>query len=130
MLKPGVDMRSASRAAESSAVSKLIPEEGGEEEEAAMGEEAEATPRLESCDLPAPEGWPKVSEGRDLSCYYRQSVLKVVHVKVARLGWAEVHHHATCWRAVQEGVARTQCMGLMENLDHRCDKRPEGTTVL
>lgn len=28
MLKPGVDMRSASRAAESSAVSRLTPEEG------------------------------------------------------------------------------------------------------
>lgn len=50
MLKPGDAMRSASRAAESSAVSKLIPEDDGEEA-AAMGEEAEAAPRLESSDL-------------------------------------------------------------------------------
>ena len=50
MLKPGVVMRSASRAAESSAVSRLIPDDAGEEADA-MGEEAEATPRLESCDL-------------------------------------------------------------------------------
>lgn len=50
MLKPGVVMRSASRAAESSAVSRLIPEDDGEEAEA-MGEEADATPRLGNCDL-------------------------------------------------------------------------------
>lgn len=31
-------------------MSRLIPEDGGEEAEA-MGEEAEATPRLENCDL-------------------------------------------------------------------------------
>lgn len=46
-------MRSASRAAESSALSRLIPEEDGEEAEA-MGEEAEAIPWLESCDLQGP----------------------------------------------------------------------------
>lgn len=51
MLKPGVVMRSASRAAESSAVSRLIPEEGVEEDEAMTGEEAETTPRFEICDL-------------------------------------------------------------------------------
>lgn len=55
MLKPGVDIRSASRSAESSALSRLMPEEdGGEGEEEAMGDvAAEARPRLQSCcDLP------------------------------------------------------------------------------
>ena len=52
MLKPGVVMRSASSAAESSAVSRLTPEEGGEEADAmGMADEADATPRLQSCHL-------------------------------------------------------------------------------
>lgn len=64
MLKPGVDMRSASRAAEFSAVSRLMPEEG--EADDAMGDVlAAARPLLlERGDLVNADGDGKTSDNR------------------------------------------------------------------